>query len=57
MKQNYDNYFKNYYQENKETIEERRKAYMKEYNKKYYNNNREKILKNRKINKLGEKAG
>lgn len=48
MKQTYENYFKNYYHLNKETIKKRSRKYKKKYNEMYYNKNKDIINAKRK---------
>lgn len=49
MKQTYDNYFKVYYEKNKDRILDKRRESSKEAAKKYYKENKLEILHKRKL--------
>lgn len=49
MKQTYENYFKDYYERNKERILKNSAEYRRIYAKYYYQKNREKILETKRI--------
>lgn len=52
VKQNYENYHKEYYQVNKDEIRNRVRAYRRLANRRYYEENKDRIMKKRLETKL-----
>ena len=56
MVQTYDNYYKAYYEKNRDKILERNKEYKKRSAREYYLKNRELILAKRKISRKNKES-
>lgn len=51
MRRTYENYYKKYYEANKDEILARTRVYRRKYSRKYYRKNKLKILEQRRLNK------